>query len=97
MALPKYVPSTNFKLIALQNIRVEEALFSKGASVKWNKHPTQFNPKKKKRRKLKSVIVHGDDTDILLCSHFHKQFLFEANLNLLASTSTPDAAQYHFE
>ena len=35
--------------------------------------------------------------DILLHSHFHKLYLFEANLDLLANTSTPDVSQYHIE
>ena len=37
------------------------------------------------------------DTDILLRSHFTKMYLFEANLDLLANTSTPDIAQYYLE
>ena len=41
VALLIYVPSTSFKLMALWNIRVEEALLSKGASVtvKQTSHP----------------------------------------------------------
>ena len=41
-ALPTYVPTKSFKLMALQNIRVDEALLSEGASVTM-KHHTQFN------------------------------------------------------
>ena len=33
VALPIYAPTTSFKLMLLRNIRVEEALQSKGASV----------------------------------------------------------------
>ena len=58
VALPKYVPTTSFELMALRNISVEEALLSKGASVtvKQLSHPVKSN--KVKRRKLKSVIMH---------------------------------------
>ena len=58
VAPPIHVPTTSFKLIALQNIREEEALLSKGASVtmKETSHPIQS--RKVKRRKLKSVIMH---------------------------------------
>ena len=45
VALPIYVPTTGFKLMALQNIMVEEALFSKSASDAM-KRPSQFNLKK---------------------------------------------------
>ena len=41
-ALPTYVPTKSFKLMALRNIRVDEALLSEGASVTM-KHHTQFN------------------------------------------------------
>ena len=41
-----YVPTTGFKLMALRNIRLEEAMLSRGPVLQWNKHPTQFNPKK---------------------------------------------------
>ena len=43
MALPIFVPPTNFKLMALWNIMVEEALLSKSASVtmKQTYHPVQ--------------------------------------------------------
>ena len=41
MALPIFVPPTNFKLMALWNIMVEEALLSKSVSVtmKQTYHP----------------------------------------------------------
>ena len=41
VAPPIYVPTTNFKLMTLQNIRIKEALLSKGASVtmKQTSHP----------------------------------------------------------
>ena len=49
---PTYVPITSFKLMALRNTRVQEALLSKGASVtmKQTSHLVQY--KKVKRRKL---------------------------------------------
>ena len=42
VALPIYVPSIRFKLMALLNIRVEEALPSKGASVKMEQRSHPF-------------------------------------------------------
>ena len=58
VALSMCVPTTSFKLMVLQNIMVEEALLSKSTSVTIKQHPTQFNLKIVKRRKLKSVIMH---------------------------------------
>ena len=57
VALPIYVPSIRFKLMALLNIRVEEALPFKGASVKMEQRSHPFQSKKVKRRKLKSIIM----------------------------------------
>ena len=41
VALPMYIPTISFKLMALRNIKVEEALLSKVASVtiKQTSHP----------------------------------------------------------
>ena len=51
VAPPIYVPTTSFKLMTLRNIRVEEALLSKDASVtmKQISHPVQSRKVKRKK------------------------------------------------
>ena len=49
-----YVPTTSFKLMTLQNIKVKEALFSKGASVtmKQKSHPVSSKKNKKEKTQI---------------------------------------------
>ena len=69
VAPPIYVPTTSFKLMALWSIIVEEAFLSKSASVimKQTSHP------KRRRRKLKSIIMHREKSSTSqIFLYFHR-------------------------
>ena len=46
---------------------------------------------------LISLLKHTIMYHYLILTISKTMYLFEANLNLVANTSTPDVAQYHFK